>query len=86
MFKLLVYLHSYGLHIYCYSADEEDEIILNVNCHYAQAKVGNCLLDIGDCVYVKVIFVAINIITFIALFAALTFGTEIILHRSIEFN
>ncbi|KAL6549805.1 hypothetical protein OROMI_020293 [Orobanche minor] len=35
------------------STDEEDEIISNVDCHYAQAKVGNCVLDIGDCVYVK---------------------------------
>ncbi|KAK4435532.1 DNA (cytosine-5)-methyltransferase CMT2 [Sesamum alatum] len=35
------------------NADEEDEIILNVDCHYAQAKVGSCVLDIGDCVYVK---------------------------------
>ncbi|KAL0393740.1 UNVERIFIED_CONTAM: DNA (cytosine-5)-methyltransferase CMT2 [Sesamum latifolium] len=33
--------------------DEEDEIILNVDCHYAQAKVGSCVLNIGDCVYVK---------------------------------
>ncbi|PIN07365.1 DNA (cytosine-5-)-methyltransferase [Handroanthus impetiginosus] len=36
------------------NADEEDEIILNVDRHYAQAKVGNCVLDIGDCVYVKI--------------------------------
>ncbi|CAA0820434.1 DNA (cytosine-5)-methyltransferase CMT2 [Striga hermonthica] len=35
------------------NADGEDEIVLNVSCHYAQARVGNCLLDIGDCVYVK---------------------------------
>ncbi|XP_051137815.1 DNA (cytosine-5)-methyltransferase CMT3-like [Andrographis paniculata] len=35
------------------NADEEDEIILNVKCHYSRAKVGNCLLDIGDCVFVK---------------------------------
>ncbi|KAI3468563.1 hypothetical protein Pfo_025226 [Paulownia fortunei] len=35
------------------NADEEDEIILNVDCHYAQAKVCNCVLDIGDYVYVK---------------------------------
>ncbi|KAL6501795.1 hypothetical protein OROGR_026928 [Orobanche gracilis] len=36
------------------NADDEDEIISNVDCHYAQAKVGNCVLDIGDCVYVKI--------------------------------
>lgn len=39
------------------SADEEDEIILNVESHYAQAKVGNFVLDIGDCVFVKVNFI-----------------------------
>ncbi|KAL8536466.1 hypothetical protein ACS0TY_011903 [Phlomoides rotata] len=33
--------------------DQEDEIILNVDCHYAQARVGNFVLDMGDCVYVK---------------------------------
>ncbi|EPS61564.1 hypothetical protein M569_13232, partial [Genlisea aurea] len=33
--------------------DEEDEIILNVDCHYAQAKVGSWILNIGDCVCVK---------------------------------
>ncbi|KAL0329888.1 UNVERIFIED_CONTAM: DNA (cytosine-5)-methyltransferase CMT2 [Sesamum radiatum] len=35
------------------NADEEDEIILNVDCHYAQAKIGSCVLNIGDFVYVK---------------------------------
>ncbi|XP_073120851.1 DNA (cytosine-5)-methyltransferase 1-like [Henckelia pumila] len=35
------------------NAGEEDEIILNVDCHYAQAKVGCTILNIGDCVYVK---------------------------------
>ncbi|KAK9928176.1 hypothetical protein M0R45_025322 [Rubus argutus] len=33
--------------------DEEDEIILNVECHFAQAKIGNCIFSLGDCVYVK---------------------------------
>nr|AVP26961.1 chromomethylase [Salvia miltiorrhiza] len=32
---------------------EEDEIILNVASHYAQAKVGNFVLNIGDCAFVK---------------------------------
>nr|GLL44511.1 DNA (cytosine-5)-methyltransferase CMT2 isoform X1 [Ipomoea trifida] len=36
------------------NADEEDEVILNVDCHYAQAKVLSFILNIGDCVYVKV--------------------------------
>ncbi|KAL9177383.1 hypothetical protein ABFS82_01G055000 [Erythranthe guttata] len=35
------------------NAGEEDEIILNVDCHYAQAKVGSGVLEIGDCVFVK---------------------------------
>lgn len=38
---------------YC-SSGEEDEIILNVECHYAQAKVDSCVLNIGDCAYMKV--------------------------------
>ncbi|KAL2551141.1 DNA (cytosine-5)-methyltransferase CMT2 [Forsythia ovata] len=32
---------------------EEDETILNVECHYAQAKVGSCVLNVGDCAYIK---------------------------------
>ncbi|KAH6760891.1 chromomethylase 2 [Perilla frutescens var. frutescens] len=35
------------------NADEDDEIILNVESHYAKAKVGKFVLDIGDCVFVK---------------------------------
>ncbi|XP_042034532.1 DNA (cytosine-5)-methyltransferase CMT2-like isoform X2 [Salvia splendens] len=33
--------------------DDDDEIILNVESHYAQAKVGISVLNIGDCVFVK---------------------------------
>nr|XP_011465070.1 PREDICTED: DNA (cytosine-5)-methyltransferase CMT2 isoform X1 [Fragaria vesca subsp. vesca] len=33
--------------------DEEDEIVLNVECHFAQAKIGNCIFSLGDCVYVQ---------------------------------
>ncbi|KAL1532242.1 DNA (cytosine-5-)-methyltransferase [Salvia divinorum] len=33
--------------------DDDDEIILNVESHYAQARVGNFVLNIGDCVFVK---------------------------------
>lgn len=35
-------------------ADEDDEIILNVESHYAKAKVGSIVLNIGDCVFVKI--------------------------------
>ncbi|XP_047326948.1 DNA (cytosine-5)-methyltransferase CMT2-like isoform X2 [Impatiens glandulifera] len=35
------------------NADEEDEIILNVRCHYAQAKVGRNIFNPGDCAYIK---------------------------------
>lgn len=38
---------------YC-SSGEEDEIILNVECHYSQAKVAGFIFNIGDCAYVKV--------------------------------
>ncbi|GAU25020.1 hypothetical protein TSUD_154940, partial [Trifolium subterraneum] len=33
--------------------DEEDETIINVKCHYAQAKVGNCIFTLGDCAFIK---------------------------------
>ncbi|KAI4327996.1 hypothetical protein L6164_020396 [Bauhinia variegata] len=33
--------------------DEEDEIIINVECHYAQAKVGDCIFNLGDCAYIE---------------------------------
>ncbi|CAB4309496.1 unnamed protein product [Prunus armeniaca] len=35
------------------SEDEEDEIILNVECHFSQAKIGNCIFSLGDCAYIK---------------------------------
>lgn len=36
------------------SANEEDEIILNVECHYSQAKVAGRIFNIGDCAFIKV--------------------------------
>ena len=47
MFFLVISKHS------C-SDEDEDEIILNVEWHFAQAKIGNCIFSLGDCVYVKV--------------------------------
>ncbi|KAF5199628.1 DNA (Cytosine-5)-methyltransferase [Thalictrum thalictroides] len=35
------------------SNDNDDDLVLNVKCHYAQAKVEKCIFDIGDCAYVK---------------------------------
>ncbi|KAJ4952365.1 hypothetical protein NE237_029197 [Protea cynaroides] len=35
------------------SEDDEDEMILNVKCHYAQAEILKCVFDLGDCAYVK---------------------------------
>ncbi|KAK7386807.1 hypothetical protein VNO78_27143 [Psophocarpus tetragonolobus] len=32
---------------------EEDEIVANVKCHYAQAEVGNCIFSLGDCAFIK---------------------------------
>ncbi|XP_058188980.1 DNA (cytosine-5)-methyltransferase CMT2-like isoform X2 [Rhododendron vialii] len=32
---------------------EEDEIILNVDCHYSQAQVTSCIFNLGDCAYIK---------------------------------
>ena len=36
------------------SEDEEDKIIWNVQCHYAQAKIDNCIFSLGDCAYIMV--------------------------------
>ncbi|GAB2264969.1 hypothetical protein Dimus_000040 [Dionaea muscipula] len=33
--------------------EEEDELILNVKCHYQQAKILNCALSLGDCALMK---------------------------------
>ncbi|XP_057415926.1 DNA (cytosine-5)-methyltransferase CMT2-like isoform X2 [Lotus japonicus] len=33
--------------------DEEDEIIVNVKCHYAQANIGNCIFTLGDCAFIE---------------------------------
>ncbi|RDX66028.1 DNA (cytosine-5)-methyltransferase CMT2, partial [Mucuna pruriens] len=35
---------------------EEDEIIANVKCHYAQAEIGNCIFSLGDCAFIKIYF------------------------------
>ncbi|KAF3950783.1 hypothetical protein CMV_023507 [Castanea mollissima] len=32
-----------------FDEDEEDKIIWNVQCHYAQAKIDNCIFSLGDC-------------------------------------
>ncbi|KAI8020958.1 DNA (cytosine-5)-methyltransferase CMT2 [Camellia lanceoleosa] len=37
------------------SAGEEDEIILNVECHYTQAKVDSCIFNLGDCAHIKMV-------------------------------
>ncbi|RYQ82249.1 hypothetical protein Ahy_B10g100843 [Arachis hypogaea] len=36
------------------SKDEEDETIVNVKCHYAQAEIDNCIFSLGDCAITKV--------------------------------
>ncbi|XVE57340.1 hypothetical protein DITRI_Ditri04bG0083200 [Diplodiscus trichospermus] len=33
--------------------DDEDKIVWNVECHYAQAEIDGCVINIGDCVYIK---------------------------------
>lgn len=37
-----------------HSDDDEDRMVWNVECHYAQANIVGCLINLGDCVYVKV--------------------------------
>ncbi|KAL2551173.1 DNA (cytosine-5)-methyltransferase CMT2 [Forsythia ovata] len=33
--------------------DDEDHRILNIKCHYSQAKVANVVFNLGDCAYIK---------------------------------
>lgn len=35
------------------NAGGEDEVHLNVECHYLQANVGGCIFSLGDCVHIK---------------------------------
>lgn len=36
------------------SEDDVDGVVWNVQCHYAQAKINNCIFSLGDCAYIKV--------------------------------
>ncbi|KAH9753141.1 DNA (cytosine-5)-methyltransferase CMT2 [Citrus sinensis] len=38
---------------YASDDDDEDKIVSNVECHYAQARIGECIFDLGDCAYIK---------------------------------
>lgn len=33
--------------------DSEDELVLDVKCHYSKAEIAKCIFDLGDCAYVK---------------------------------
>nr|XP_023922750.1 DNA (cytosine-5)-methyltransferase CMT2-like [Quercus suber] len=35
-----------------FDEEEEDKIIWNVQCHYAHAKIDNCIFSLGDCAYI----------------------------------
>ncbi|KAK9144175.1 hypothetical protein Sjap_004078 [Stephania japonica] len=35
------------------NSDDDDEMILNVKYHYAQAAFGDCIINLGDCAFVK---------------------------------
>ncbi|XP_022145325.1 DNA (cytosine-5)-methyltransferase CMT2 isoform X2 [Momordica charantia] len=35
------------------SDDDEDMIVVNVDCHYTQASIANTIFSLGDCVYIK---------------------------------
>lgn len=45
-----------------YDDDEGEELVLNVKCHYSQAKILKNVFDLGDCASVKVSF-GFNIIS-----------------------
>lgn len=34
--------------------DDEDKVVWNVECHYTQAYIEGRVINLGDCVYVKV--------------------------------
>lgn len=36
------------------SDGDEDEVIVNVECHFAQAEVGSCIFSLGDCAHIQV--------------------------------
>lgn len=37
-----------------FSDDDEDKVVWNVECHYTQADIEGRIINLGDCVYVKV--------------------------------
>ncbi|CAI9762552.1 unnamed protein product [Fraxinus pennsylvanica] len=37
----------------CEDDDNEDQLILNIKCHYSEAKVANVVFSLGDCAYIK---------------------------------
>lgn len=45
----------FSVHVMLACSEDEDEIILNVECHFSRAKIGNCIFSLGDCAYIKVI-------------------------------
>lgn len=49
-----VSLHSVIMCAYCWSDDDEDKIVWNVECHYSQAKVDGCTFNLGDCAHIEV--------------------------------
>lgn len=43
------------VYAYCFSDDDdEDKIIWNVDCHYAKAEIDGCIINLEDCVYIRV--------------------------------
>ena len=38
----------------CHSADDKEEIVTNVECHYAQATLDGTIFNLGDCAHIKV--------------------------------
>lgn len=41
--------------------DDEDDLILNIKCHYAQASIVGCIFELGDSAYVKASYFVITI-------------------------
>lgn len=53
----MIFLYFFNSIVPCilHSDDEEDEVVLDVECHFSQAKIDNCTFSIGDCARIQVI-------------------------------
>lgn len=52
-FGFVFFSNSYIV-FFCSADDSDDDaLVLNVKCHYSQAKVLKCIFSVGDCACIK---------------------------------